>query len=187
MSRTRHNLNITFAAFVAIVAFSLPSVAQESGDLNTLFTKLKDANPSEAHRIGEEIQLELSKTGSPAMDLLLKRGRDSMASSDFGQAIEHFTALTDHSPEFAEGWHARSVAYANAGLYGPALADLEQALSIRPRHFVAIYSLAALLEEVGQPELAYDAYSQVRAIHPYFEDVVTAMDRLDAEIGGSDL
>jgi len=36
------------------------------------------------------------------MDLLLQRGQEAMDNEDYEAAIEHFTALTDHAPDFAE-------------------------------------------------------------------------------------
>lgn len=187
MGASRIFLNTTLAALLAIAAFSPAALAQDEARLDQLYNRLAQADPGESARIADDIQHELSKTGSPAMDLLLKRGRDAMRAGDPEAAIDHLTALTDHDPDFAEGWHARSVAYARIGLYGPALADLERALALNPRHFAAIYSLAVLLEEVGQPGLARDAYAQVKAIHPHFEDVSRALDRLDAELGGANL
>lgn len=187
MGAYRIFLNTTLAAGLAIALFSLPAGAQQGPDLDPLYERLGQAGPEEAARIADDIQHILSRTGSPAMDLLLRRGRDSLGRGDLDAAIGHFAALVDHAPGFAEGWHARSVAYARAGLYGPALADLEHALALNPRHFAAIYSLAVLLEEVGQPDLAREAYAQVKSIHPHFEDVSTALDRLDASIGGADL
>nr|WP_309501928.1 tetratricopeptide repeat protein [uncultured Roseovarius sp.] len=187
MSAERPILNSTVTAFLLAILFSLPLSAETGGRLEALYAELKQAEPVEAQRIAKEIQLEQSKSGSAAMDLLLKRGRDAMEAGDLEQAIEHLTALTDHAPDFADGWHTRAIAYARAGLYGPALADIERALALNPRHFDAIASLGALLEEVGHEKLAHDAYTQVLAIHPYFEDVTTALERLDAEFGGSEI
>lgn len=110
-----------------------------------------------------------------------------MDDGDTNLAIELLSALTDHAPDFAEGWHARSIAFAYAGRIGPAMADLERALSLDPRSFTAIYSLAGLLEEIGQPGLAYEAYLRVSAIHPHFDDVPAALERLKGVIKGSDL
>lgn len=165
----------------------LPVSAEDAGRLDRLYAQLKQAEAADARRIANEIQLEQSKSGSAAMDLLLKRGRDAMEAGEHQLAIEHLTALTDHAPDFAEGWHARAIAYARAGLYGPALADIERTLALNPRHFDAIASLGALLEEVGHDQLAHDAYAQVLAIYPSYEDVTTALDRLDAEIGGPNI
>ena len=87
--------------------------------LDSLFAELKESDAQAAGRIEREIWNEWSKSGSPAMDLLLQRGRDAMAAGDMGAAIEHFTALTDHAPDFAEGWTARATAYFQAAEWGP--------------------------------------------------------------------
>ena len=47
--------------------------------------------------------------------------------------------------------------------------------------------LVQLLEEIGQPGLAYEAYLRVSAIHPHFDDVPAALERLKGVIKGSDL
>jgi tetratricopeptide (TPR) repeat protein len=192
MNTERHNLNIIVAAFFAIVGFSLPLGAQdasvgENDALDAMYAQLLTAPAPEARRIGEEIRHVLSRSGSPTMNLLLKRGRSAMERGDMEAAIHHLTALTDHAPDFAEGWHARSVAYAHADLIGPALSDLERALTLDPRNFAAVYSLAALLEQVEQPELAYEAYSRVLDIHPHFDDVSDALQRLSAKVGDTEL
>jgi len=46
----------------------------------------------------------------------LARGRDAMDAEAFDRAIEHFTALIDHAPDFAEGYNARTTAYFGDGL-----------------------------------------------------------------------
>lgn len=177
--------NCIVTAFLAIVLNCLP-VQAENAALNRMFALLQEAEPEEARKIADEIELEWSKSGSPAMDLLLKRGNDALAVGDSQAAIEHLTALTDHAPDFAQGWHMRAVAFAQAGMYGPAVSDLERALALEPRHFNAIISLAVVLEEVNKPKLAYEAYKQVQAIHPHQEDVTTALERLGGTLG-SDL
>jgi tetratricopeptide (TPR) repeat protein len=190
MAALRFNLNPAIACLGALI-LALIAPASAGGEkvvrLDDLYEALQDAPPPEAERLGREIMLEMSKSDSPAMNLLLKRGRAALAADNTALGIELLSALTDHAPEFAEGWHARSVAYARAGMMGPAMADLEQALALEPRNFAAIYSLGALLEEIGQPSLAYEAYSRVTAIHPYFDDVAALLARLEGETQGSEL
>jgi tetratricopeptide (TPR) repeat protein len=174
------------AACAVTVALGCAAHASDAR-LDSMFEALRTAPAGEAVRLGEDIRLRLSNSGSPSMNLLLKRGRDALAVGDTALALEVLGALTDHAPEFAEGWHARALARAQAGLTGPAIDDLERSLSLDPRNFAAIYSLAALLEEVGLPDLAAEAYARVIAIHPYFDDVGLALDRLKAEAGGAAL
>ncbi|WP_397543264.1 tetratricopeptide repeat protein [Roseovarius salis] len=155
--------------------------------LDRLHAELLEAEPGEARRIAKEIEMEWSSSGSPAMDLLLKRGTDALEAGETRVAIEHFTALTDHAPEFAEGWNRRATAFARAGLLGPAVADLGRALTIRPRHFGALASLGAILSEVNKPGMALDAFRRALEIHPHHADVNEAVSRLDSRVGGTDL
>ncbi len=167
--------------------FSLPVWAGEDAALNRLYAELLEAPEAEAARIADEIALEWTKSGSPAMDLLLRRGKDALEAGDVAAAREHFTALTDHAPDFAEGWHMRAVARARSGLLGPAMSDLERALALEPRHFVALYSLGSLLNEMGRGDLAREAFEAARALNPYDKDTKEALERLGATQDGTQL
>ena len=179
-------LNSIVAALFVTVMFSLPSAAQETR-LDELFAQLSEAEPKEARRVAKEIELELTKSGSPSADLLLKRGTDALDAGDVSGAIDHLTALTDHAPDFAEGWHMRAVAYSEAELFGPALEDIERALALEPRHYNAIASLGGILSRIDRPEMARDAFELVLAIHPHHEDVSEALKHIERQIGGSEL
>ena len=100
------------------------------------------------------------------MDLLLQRGREALEAGDIDRAIEHFSALIDHAPDFAEGYNARATAYFQKGLYGPSLEDIEQTLARNPRHFGALSGLALILEELGIKDGALAAYRAVEEMYP---------------------
>ncbi len=121
------------------------------------------------------------------MDLLLKRGKDAIEARDAPAAIEHFTALTDHAPDFAEGWFRRALAYMMADLDGPAVADLRRALALEERHFDAMAVLGAIAERTGRETLARQAYEAVLAIHPHHEQATEALERLDRDSPGKDI
>ncbi|QGX98980.1 tetratricopeptide repeat protein [Roseovarius faecimaris] len=183
-------LNNIVAALLLTVTFSLPSgmaAAAENARLDELFTRLKEADAGAARRIAAEIELEMSKSGSASMDLLYKRGRDALEAGNIDVAIEHLTALTDHAPDFAQGYYLRAVAYYRAELFGPSFADLERALILNPRHYEAIGLLGYLMEEMNQPELAHDAYLRALELHPHHEDIQMGLDRLGPTMGGEPL
>lgn len=151
----------------------------------SLFAQL--AQPEgEAWRIAEsDILREWSKSGSPAMDLLLKRGEEALDQGDAPAAIGHLTALTDHAPDFPAGFQARAAAYATAGQFGPALADLAHTLRLEPRHFAAMTQLGAMLEETGDDTRALEAYRQSLKIHPHQQEAVDAVKRLEEKLSGT--
>lgn len=178
--------NNIVAALLAVCVLVAPASADTS-QLDSLFERLKEADVGAAGRIEREIWNEWSKSGSPAMDLLLQRGRDAMAAGRNDEAIEHLTALIDHAPDFAEGWNARATAYFHAGLYGPSIADIAETLTRNPRHFGALAGLGAIMEQLGQKEKALKAYRAALAIHPHLQGVSEAAARLEQEVAGTDL
>lgn len=162
-------------------------VFAEDGALDDLFAALKQADPVDAPRIVEKIWREWSKSGSPAMDLLLDRGRAAMEAGDIPLAIAHFSALVDHAPDFAEGYNARATAYFSAGLYGPALDDLRMALALNPRHFGALTGMALILSELGYDDQALVAWRKVQDLHPQQENLRPALDQLEHAVEGTRL
>ena len=180
-------LNRTVTSALAIVWISLGAAQADQARLDRLYAQLQKADPTEAQTLAREIEREWSTSGSSSMDLLLKRGTDALEAGETEAAIEHFTALTDHAPDFAEGWHRRSLAYAEAELFGPAVADIERTLALRPRHYDAIATLGGILVQINKVDLAVEAFEQVLAIHPHHPDVTEALEHLAGQTSGKEL
>lgn len=181
------NLHRIVTAFFVTVSFCTSFSVALAADEQALLDELATAGPEQAADIEDRLAREWSKSGSAAMDLLLQRGRDALEAGDYDAAIEHFTALTDHAPGFAEGWNMRATAFFQENKLGLALNDLNRALAINPNHFGAIIGLAVILEQTGYPEDALEAYLTVQSIHPHQEQVATAIERLQQEVGGQDI
>ncbi len=175
----------TVTALAALVMISLPcpGAAQSRGE--TLLRELAQAETeTAARRLERQVIDEWSKSGSATMDLLLKRGRDALEVEKTAAAIDHFQALTDHAPDFAEGWHGLALAYYQADLYGPAMDALERVLALNPYHFAALRGVGAIHEQTGRPKLAYEAFSRVLELRPHDSDVIEAMTRLERKARG---
>ena len=158
----------------------------ENARLDALFADLQKPDLADPGRVIREIWILWSKSGSPAMDLLLGRGQNAMAMGAPELAIAHFSALIDHAPEFAEGWNARATAYFHTGDLGPSVGDIAHVLQLNPRHFGALAGLAMIFEELGRPEKALEVYQAALAINPHMPDVLDAVKRLEMA-GGQDL
>ena len=173
----------------AVLPFFLlcSQVGAQTADLDDLFAKLLTADAPTSERLEQDIWREWSKSGSPAMDLLLQRGRDAMAVGDNDAAIEHLTALIDHAPEFAEGWNARATAYFQAGELGPSISDIGHVLTLNPRHFGALAGLGMIFEQLENPKKALEVYRAALAIHPHLAGVLESIARLEAEAAGQAL
>ena len=175
------NLKHTVTALGCAVLLCGPAYGQQSPKIAELLEALRTAPMDQAQSAERNVQREWSKSGSAAMDLLLKRGRDAMAVGEYSVAIDHLTALTDHAPDFAEGFHARATAYYRADLYGPAIADLETALALNPDNFNAIFGLGVLLEELGDSRRAAELYRRVLALNPHHQNADKALEQLKSE------
>lgn len=180
-------LNRIVAALLLLFLTCAAALAEDTAKLDGLFDRLKTADEAEAGRIETEIWIEWSKSGSPAVDLLLQRGKDAMNLGDPALAIEHFTAVIDHAPDFAEAWNARATAYYMAGEFGPSVADIAKVLTLNPRHFGALSGLAMILEDSGKPERALEVYKAALAIHPHLKGASEAIERLETEAEGQEL
>ncbi|QJF50707.1 tetratricopeptide repeat protein [Roseobacter ponti] len=179
MSIKSINLKSVVAALLAVFVLSVPSQAQDRA--SELLRELSEAPESEAGRLDRELSLIWDRSGSASMDLLLRRGREALEEDDNRRAIEHLSALTDHAPDFAEGWHARATAYYRAGLYGPALEDLRRALALNPSNYNAIFGLGVMLREFGDEERAAAAFDRVLELNPHHENAQTAIEQLRRE------
>ncbi|MFK7835339.1 MAG: tetratricopeptide repeat protein [Sulfitobacter sp.] len=152
-----------------------------------LLDRLKSASEVDAPRVAAEVETFWSRSGSAAMDLLLRRGREAMEAQDYDLAIEHFTALTDHAPAFAEGYHARAEAYFRAELYGPALDDLEATLALNPTHYDAMFGLGVMFQEFGDLRKAATLYRKVLSFHPHHTNAAKALTGLQRDGIGREL
>jgi|SRR6056297_1425456 len=186
MTILTHRFKRAVAFCLTLMLAPAAGLAQDQ-TLDEMYDELRDPETGDWERVEERIWKEWSRSGSPAMDLLLERGREALEAGDSDAAIEHLTALTDHAPDFAEGWNARATAYFQAEMYGPALSDIEMTLALNPRHFGAMAGLAMILEHLDYPDDALSAYRALLAIHPHRPNVREAVERLEAELAGATL
>jgi tetratricopeptide (TPR) repeat protein len=154
----------------------------ENDHLDALFAEMQSPSGEGAASAEREVQRIFSQSGSAAMDLLLARGLKAMDAKDYPMAVWHFSALIDHAPEFAEGYNARASAFFLMGKYGEAMADIEMALVLNPRHFGALAGMGVIQEELGHPENALKAYKAALALDPHSQDYIDAVKRVEDQL-----
>ena len=155
--------------------------------LETLYDQLAEPGREDWQRVEKEIQRIWSQSGSASMDLLLERGNAALQARDYDTALDYFSALTDHAPDFAEGWNARATTFFLLEEYGLSISDVEHVLVLNPRHFGALQGLAIMLEEVGEPDLALRALRRAHALNPDQPEVAAAIERLERMKGAAEL
>jgi len=140
--------------------------------LDALFGKLKrEKDPKEAELIAEEIWAIWLQSGSPSIDLLLRRGVAAQKAGDLPKARRMFEHVIRLQPDYAEGW-ARSARLAlEQGRVADARADIVQTLILEPRHFYGLWTLGNIFERLEQPQAAYESYSEALDLYPALEEV----------------
>ena len=187
MGATMSYRKLAIAAFAAASLLMLPSLGAAEESVASLLEELKGADAVEGQKIERELDLIWSRSGSPTMDLLLRRGRDAMEAGELDVAVGHLSALTDHAPDFAEGWHLRAKVFFREEEFGLALADLQQAVALNPYNFQAVYGMALILEQTGRIPAALRGYQAVLNVFPEHEEAKAGRDRLARQVGESDI
>ena len=142
---------------------------KELGNLSQeLLDKLKAvASEEEAATIEEEIWDAWLVSGSPTVDIMMKRGLEYQESQDAQSARDMFDRAIAVKPDYAEAWNRRALLFFNDGKYDEAIADLESTLTYEPRHFGAWIGLGMIFESIDRPEAALKAYRRALEIHPH--------------------
>jgi tetratricopeptide (TPR) repeat protein len=181
MTTQTHCIKYTVTALLVTIGLAMPVQADP---LDDLFADLARATEKTTPRLEGQIVALWENSGSPSRDLLLRRGKDALDAGTPDVALDHYSALVDHAPDFAAAYNGRATAYFILGLYGPALDDLRQALVLEPRHFGAMRGVAVILENLDRTSEALDVYRAVLAIAPASVDVRAAVDRLELDLKG---
>lgn len=182
-----HRFKCIVAALFLGVGFSLPlpvSAQDEQTPLDQLYQELLGADEDSYARIERQIIAQWEKSGSPAMDLLLRRGQEALQEGNPDVAVQHFSAVVDHAPEFSEGYFGRATSYYAMGLIGPALSDIETTLRLNPRHFEAMRGLANIMRELERVDDALELYALILELNPQSPEARQAVDTLQVELEG---
>lgn len=155
--------------------------------IDTLLSELAEPGRKDWEQLETEILRIWSRSGSPAMDLLLERGQKALAEEDYPTAVEHFSALIDHAPGFAEAWNSRATAYFLEGNFGLAMADVEHVLVLNPRHFGALTGLASMFEAMDEPRDALAALRMAAKLNPNRPGIKDEIARLEKQTGEVEL
>lgn len=150
-----------------------------------LLDKLKTvASEEEAATIEEEIWDAWLVSGSPTVDIMMKRGLEYQESQDAQSARDMFDRALAVKPDYAEAWNRRALLFFNDGKYDEAIADLESTLTYEPRHFGAWIGLGMIFESIDRPDAALKAYRKALEIHPHAAAAQQGEKRLSRTVEG---
>lgn len=153
--------------------------------LDRLFQRLAAAqDEEEAGGIAKLIERRWMQSGSDTADLLMNRALTALAGGDQPLAIELLDRVLALAPGWAEAWNKRATVFFMLDDEQQAMLDLRRALAREPRHFGAWAGLGLLLQKAGDKRRALEAFRHALALHPYLDEVRTAVDKLTLEVDG---
>ena len=165
-----------------MVVFLWSSAPAQTPELDVLFEALQGDDFAAAEQAEKLIWEAWSDSGSPSMNLLLNRGKRALQSGKFDLAVEHFSAVIDHAPDFAEAWNGRATAYFYMGEFMQSVSDISQTLARNPRHFGAMSGLGMILERSGDHERAEAIFRQALELNPHSEGLKLSVERLKRKL-----
>ncbi len=122
-----------------------------------------------------------SRSGDESVDKMLKAGKRSLKNENFSEAVQHFTAVIQASPNFAEGYNQRAIAYFMLEEWEIALADCKQTIKLNPHHFGALAGMGHVYLRLGKIGEAVDAYKQALIINPNLVSIAESLMQLRRE------
>ena len=136
----------------------------------------------EAKAIARSIRGLWAESGSPTADLLVRQAGKALKGDDAETALRILNLVVRRWPDYVEAWNRRAGTRYMAGDAAGALKDLDQVLKLEPRHFEALFTKGAILEEMKRPKEAMAAYEEALSIWPGMKPAKEALHRLRLEL-----
>lgn len=153
--------------------------------LDKLLARLAtERDPDGARRVAETIEGVWSQSGSETADLLMQRALASMTTAQIPLALELLDRIVHLEPGWVEAWNRRAMVRVQAGDTDGAMADIDHALKLEPRHFGALTTMGTILEQTGFDERALEVFRRAQSIFPLLPLLQDHIDRLVIEVEG---
>jgi tetratricopeptide (TPR) repeat protein len=156
--------------------------------LNALFERLREArDPQDAQRIAEAITHLWLQSGSDTADLIMQRAMAAAQAGQYPVAFSLFDKLVALAPDWAEAWNQRAAARFSSGDTDGAMADINKAIKLEPRHFGALEGMGMILQEEGLTKSALEIFKKALGIYPLAPDLQNLTEKLTHEVEGEDI
>jgi tetratricopeptide (TPR) repeat protein len=101
---------------------------------------------------------------------LLAIALERIAIADYPGALLGLDELVDYCPHWAEGWNQRAFVRFLQEDYAAALADLDRALALSPRHVLALSGKGLTLMRMGRDDEGDAVLRGAVALHPWLPE-----------------
>jgi tetratricopeptide (TPR) repeat protein len=153
--------------------------------LDTLFARLRSAgDPDDAQRIAATIERVWLRSESDTANLLMQRATVSMQARQYPLALSLLDKLVAVEPDWAEAWNQRATTRFLTGDMDGAMADIERAIKLEPRHFGALVGMGMILQRAGLEKSALEIFKKAIEIYPLAPDIQKLVEKLTLEVEG---
>lgn len=182
-------LRFALVLSLLFVAVNAPARADQNDPrLVRLFAQLAQAKtPPEANGVEQEIVTLWSRSGSDTADVLMTRARQAIDAQDAGTAKRLYDSVTEMRPAFAQAWYERAALLVAMDSPQEAASDLEKAIALEPRHYLALELLGKLTLDSGDKKGALALFRKAIAANPTLEALKRRVAGLTAEVEGKDI
>ncbi len=165
-----------------------PHAALRAQALDALFKRLAEASDAdEATGIAAAIERVWMESDSDTASLLMSRALSAQQAGHLPLALTLYDKVLTLAPDWAEAWDKRATTrFLGDDLQG-AMADLQKALQLEPRHFSALVAMGFILEKEGQERRALEAFRKALALNPQQPEIKAIVDKLQVEVEGRDI
>ncbi|MCH6564430.1 MAG: tetratricopeptide repeat protein [Proteobacteria bacterium] len=167
--------------------FPAPSFSdQTDARLDELFTTLQS---SENSGVLEETEVHIwaiwFESGRAEIDSLMEEAGVAVQSGQLAQAENLYSRVIKMAPGFSEGWNRRATVRYYQQDYSGSIKDIQQTLSLEPRHFGAIWGLGMILGRDRDFSGAITAFERLLEIKPNSRDAKPRIELLKQELNKS--
>ncbi len=121
----------------------------------------------QADALAREVQARWNDSGSPAIDLLMRRAALAIRIQNYPRALDLLDTVIALNADYAEAWNRRATVHFLRDDYVLSIADVQRVLRLEPRHFGALSGMGIMLDELGEDRSAQLFLSEALRVHPY--------------------
>jgi tetratricopeptide (TPR) repeat protein len=153
--------------------------------LDQLFAKLKETQDrAEATALDQAIGTIFARTGSPTIDLMMDWAMEETARNQRGRARDYLDTILTLDPNHAEAYFRRAQLSLVARDTAKAVADLERAIALEPRHYGALVVLGSIMRELQRDREALAAFRAALDLNPHIVGARRLVEQLGERVDG---
>ncbi len=114
----------------------------------------------------------------------MQRATVSMQARQYPLALSLLDKLVAVEPDWAEAWNQRATTRFLTGDMDGAMADIERAIKLEPRHFGALVGMGMILQRAGLEKSALEIFKKALEIYPLAPDIQKLVEKLTLEVEG---